>query len=233
MNNHQNILSFDTKAEQDLALAKDAAQTLSNAINEKGAAILVVSGGSTPLDFFKLLSEQDLTWSKVTITLADERWVTAEHDDSNEKLVRENLLVNKASSANFTSLVSQHNTAYDGEDVIEQRLSKLGSFDLLILGMGDDGHTASLFPGATALNDGLDMTSDKACLAVTPLHAPHQRISMTLPRLLDSQRIIIHIRKTSKMNVLQNALAGTMVEELPVRAILQQQQTPVDVYYAP
>ena len=104
--------------------------------------------------------------------------------------------------------------------------------DLVLLGMGDDGHTASLFPGATALAAGLDLNSGRSCIAVTPTAAPHERISMTLPRLLNTERLIIHISGENKQKVLDQALAGNDVKELPIRSVLQQSQLPVTVYWA-
>ncbi len=114
----------------------------------------------------------------------------------------------------------------------QQALAELGTFTVVILGMGDDGHTASLFPGSDALAAGLDMDSGRDCIAVTPLHAPHQRMSLTLPRLLNSQQIVIHISGASKQQVLSQAEAGDDVMELPIRSILQQQQAPLSIYWA-
>jgi 6-phosphogluconolactonase len=98
--------------------------------------------------------------------------------------------------------------------------------------MGDDGHTASLFPGSTTLAAGLDMKSGNTCLSVQPLEAPHERMSMTLPRLLNSRKIILHLSGDNKLDVLNQALNGDDIEELPVRAVLSQSLAPVDIYWA-
>ena len=98
--------------------------------------------------------------------------------------------------------------------------------------MGDDGHTASLFPATEALALGLDMSSGRTAIAVTPTAAPHQRMSMTLPRLLNTQQIIIHISGESKQDVLQAAKSGDDIAELPIRAILNQQVAPLSIYWA-
>ena len=111
----------------------------------------MVSGGRTPMGFFHLLSQQVLDWSKVTVLLADERWVDAGHADSNEKLVRENLLINEPAKATYLALKNDAEQALDGEAECEAALAGLDTFTVLILGMGDDGHTASLFPGSEAL----------------------------------------------------------------------------------
>jgi len=226
------MLEFENASALDIALSKKVSGLLAASIESQGSASLVVSGGRTPMGFFHLLSQQALDWSKVTVLLADERWVDADHAASNEKLVRENLLINEASQASYLALKNSADQAVDGEAECAQALAELGTFTVVILGMGDDGHTASLFPGSDALAAGLDMDSGRDCIAVTPLDAPHQRMSLTLPRLLNSQQIVIHISGASKQQVLSQAEAGDDVMELPIRSILQQQQAPLSIYWA-
>jgi 6-phosphogluconolactonase len=164
--------------------------------------------------------------------LADERWVDPSHCDSNEKLVKENLLTNNASEAKFLPLKNNAVTAMDGTKKLESLLAAVKEFTVVILGMGDDGHTASLFPGSEALGLGLDLSSGRHCVAVTPLDAAHERMSMTLPRLLSAKQIIIHLCGESKKRVLDQVCAGDDVFELPVRAVLQQRNAPVSVYWS-
>lgn len=230
--NNPAIEKFATREVLDKHLADKTAGLLSAAVDSRGSATLVVSGGSTPLNFFRILSQRQLPWGNITITLADERWVAPDHADSNEKLVREKLLVNRAAEARFLPLKNSADSAEEGEAACEKSLAALGGFDLLILGMGGDGHTASLFPGAKALPLGLDMQSGRTCVAVEPLTAPHQRMSMTLPRLLNAQEIVVHITGADKKAVLDKAAAIDDQSLLPVAAILQQQQTPVTVCWA-
>jgi 6-phosphogluconolactonase len=226
------MLEFENTSALDIALAEQTTAMLAADINASGSASLVVSGGRTPMGFFHLLSQQDLDWSAVTITLADERWVDNQHQDSNEKLVRENLLINNAVQANFVAAKNAATDAVDGEADLEQSLATIGRFTVVILGMGDDGHTASLFPDAERLALGLDMHSGRTAIAVTPPVAPHQRISMTLPRLLDAQQVVIHISGAGKQAVLQAAHGGDDIAELPIRAILNQQIAPLKIYWA-
>jgi 6-phosphogluconolactonase len=226
------MLKFENTSALDAALTAKVSNLLSSAIATVGEASLVVSGGRTPVGFFHLLSQCELDWSKVTIALADERWVNADHAASNEKLVRENLLINEAHKAHYLALKTDAENALEGEAECQQRLNTIGRFTVVILGMGDDGHTASLFPGSETFERGLDMHSGADCIAVTPLDAPHQRMSMTLPRLLNTESLVIHISGASKQQVLTQANAGDDVMELPIRAILQQQQTPVSIYWA-
>lgn len=226
------MLEFENTSALDIELAEMVVAMLAADIESKGAASLVVSGGRTPMDFFHLLSEQSLDWSAVTVTLADERWVDNDHKDSNEKLVRENLLINEAHQAQFVSLKNSATDAVDGEAECEQALAAIDQFTLVILGMGDDGHTASLFPATEALALGLDMSSGRTAIAVTPTAAPHQRMSMTLPRLLNTQQIVIHISGAGKQDLLQAAKSGDDIAELPIRAILNQQVAPLSIYWA-
>jgi len=227
-----NMVEFENTSALDIELAEKVAALLAADIQARGKASLVVSGGRTPMGFFHLLSQQLLDWSSVTVTLADERWVDADHQDSNEKLVRENLLINEAHQAQFISLKSAAKNAVDAESECEQALAYAGQFTVVILGMGDDGHTASLFPGTEALALGLDMNSGRTAIAVTPTAAPHQRMSMTLPRLLNAGQVIIHISGSSKQDVLLAAQNGDNAAELPIRAILGQQVAPLSVYWA-
>ena len=227
-----NMVEFENTSALDIELAEKVAALLAADIQARGKASLVVSGGRTPMGFFHLLSQQLLDWSSVTVTLADERWVDADHQDSNEKLVRENLLINEAHQAQFISLKSAAENAVDAESECEQALASAGQFTVVILGMGDDGHTASLFPGTEALALGLDMNSGRTAIAVTPTAAPHQRMSMTLPRLLNAGQVIIHISGSSKQDVLLAAQNGDNAVELPIRAILGQQVAPLSVYWA-
>ena len=227
-----NMVEFENTSALDIELAEKVAALLAADIQARGKASLVVSGGRTPMGFFHLLSQQLLDWSSVTVTLADERWVDADHQDSNEKLVRENLLINEAHQAQFISLKSAAENAVDAESECEQALASAGQFTVVILGMGDDGHTASLFPGTEALALALDMNSGRTAIAVTPTAAPHQRMSMTLPRLLNAGQVIIHISGSSKQDVLLAAQNGDNAAELPIRAILGQQVAPLSVYWA-
>lgn len=227
-----NKLDFSSRQALDEALAHTVAGILRGAIARWGEASLVVSGGSTPVNFFRVLSAASLDWSRVTILLADERWVPPEHQDSNERLVRENLLVGAAANAHFVPLKTPHVSASEAELEVAATLAGIGRFDLVMLGMGSDGHTASLFPGKDNLAEGLDLNSTKPCLAVEPSTAPYQRMTLTLARLLDSERIFVHITGREKQYVLDQARKAVDPFQLPIAAILCQQKTPVTVFFA-
>lgn len=201
---------------------------LKQAIDKKGHASIAVSGGKTPIPLFKLLSQQDLDWHNVFITLVDDRWVDDTDDASNEKLVLTYLLQNKAKLANFVGLKNSCDNPFDGAEITDKILNKIPMpLDVLILGMGEDGHTASLFPGAANLRAGLDMKSGRKVVGMTPLTAPLDRITLTLPTILDSQNIYLHLVGESKMQVLQQAEKGDDINQMPIRAILQQNKVNV------
>ncbi|MDG1121381.1 MAG: 6-phosphogluconolactonase [Glaciecola sp.] len=201
------------------------------AIAEKGQASLIVSGGNTPKPLFAALSQADLDWSKVVISLADDRWVDINDDASNDKLVREHLLVGKAAAAKFISLKHDFADANDAVVACEAALDDVQMpFDVLILGMGEDGHTASLFPCSQELPAGLDLDSGKKYIAVQPTTAPHQRMSLTLPALLASNHIFLHLTGDAKQAVVAQALASTETQ-MPIKAVLDRAN--VQLMWAP
>ena len=219
-------------------LALQLSERLTAAIHERGCASLIVSGGSTPRDLFGKLSQYELSWQYVTVSLSDERWVSPASEDSNENLVRRLLLKNEASIATFVPLKNHHGSPDTGEQECEAALAEIPSpFDVVILGMGDDGHTASLFPYADDLDAALDLNSGKQCKAIVPKelpeHAPYARMTMTLPRLLESKHIILLFSGDAKWSLYEEAVAGDDVRQYPVRSVLKQSKTPVSVYWAP
>lgn len=216
------------------ALAGEIKVDLEEAIAVRGTASLVVSGGRTPSKLFEQLRTEALDWSKVWITLADERWVETTSPASNEKFVRETLLTGRAANAHFVGLKNPAPAPEAGADWATRALTRVPHpFDVVLLGMGDDGHTASLFAGSLALNKALDRSAPPGCIAINSLTAPHARLSLNLAALLDARRVIVHIEGESKWQVYHRAKAPGPVAELPVRAVLHQKEVPTDVYWAP
>ena len=207
---------------------------LEEAIAARAAAGLVVSGGRTPEGLFKNLRNEPLDWSRVWITLADERWVDTASPQSNERLVREVLLQGKAAAAHFIGL---KNTAAAPEQGVEWAWRSIKRiprpFDIVLLGMGEDGHFASLFPGSLGIVRALDLTAPPGCVAMNALAEPHARISLNLPALLDTRRVMLLITGHAKWQVYERARTAGSSSELPIRALLQQKQVPVDVYWSP
>lgn len=225
------IKKFRTPHDLNVDLALRVAGHLETDISLHGRATAVVSGGRTPIGFFQQLAKQDIAWDRVSITLADERWVDASHSDSNERLVRENLLIHRATDASFISLKNKAISAQEGQKELATRLKQVGKFSAVVLGMGNDGHTASLFPGMTNLVTGLDMESGLDCLATSPDTAPHERITLTLPRLLRSTIMFLHLTGTSKLQMLEEVLEGRDIYEFPIRSVLQQKVTDLEIFY--
>ena len=221
---------FTSREALDSVLAGHIAKLLAADILRRGSASLAVSGGSTPKGLFAQLSNSDLDWSRVWITLVDERWVEPDHDDSNERLVRENLLQNRASMANFIGLKSPGNDAAAGLAATATQLAPLPRpFTCVVLGMGGDGHTASWFPQARNLAELVDPETSSELGATDPVTAPHQRITFTLPAVLGSGEIIIHITGEEKRAV----LAKAKDKHYPIAVITEQKCTPACIWWAP
>ncbi len=147
-----NMHIFENPSALAEALADDVGARLAAAIAARGTASFAVSGGSTPKAFFRSLSRRELDWSKVTLTLVDERFVPPENERSNHRLVADNLLKDRAAQARFVPLYHQAETAEAAAAIASDRTASLGApFDVVVLGMGTDGHTASFFPGGRAL----------------------------------------------------------------------------------
>jgi 6-phosphogluconolactonase len=215
------------------AMADDIADLLRAAIDDRGRASLVVSGGSTPEAMFRCLSEQTLAWDCVTVTLADERWVPPDADDSNERLVRTALLQGPAAVARFVSLKNPAPTPEDGLAETEHALHAVPRpFDVMVLGMGADGHTASLFPGTAELPAALDMTAAPACASVRP-PGLQPRMTLTLAAILDSRHILLLLAEREKWEIYKRALASTDATEMPIRAVFTHSKAPIEVYWAP
>lgn len=191
-------------------LAASIAQLLQEQIVASGSGSLVVSGGSTPAPVFARLSQADVDWAKVSVTLADERWVPPGHADSNESLVRDTLLANKASAASFVSLYRPDIAPENAVTAISQDIAQMSQpFTVTILGMGTDGHTASLFPDApeSELINAMALDNNEQVVIMHPPSVPQVRISLTRAALLNSHHRILHITGESKRQVLGDALA--------------------------
>jgi 6-phosphogluconolactonase len=225
------LQSFGDTSALNIDFAGRLVHILQQAIEHRGEAYLVVSGGNTPKALFNTLSQAALAWNKVTVLLADDRWLDATQPDSNERLVKASLLQNNASAARFVSLYADTASAFDGVTEVLARISELPTFDAVILGMGEDGHTASLFPCSKQLQSGL-ADDAAAVLAVEPQTAPYQRMSLSLPRLLNSRHIFLHLVGANKLAVLQRAMAEQDVLTMPIRAFLHHPVAQVTVMYS-
>ncbi|MDP2697395.1 6-phosphogluconolactonase [Thalassospira sp.] len=228
--------TFKSGDEMLAAMVVDTVTRLEEAIATRGHASMAVAGGRFPQPLFRKLSAVVLDWEKVTITLGDDRWVGVDDDQSNEKLVRDNLLIDKAAAATFVSLKTGHDSPEDAVADLNDRLATQISWplDIVYLGMGDDGHTASLFPSSAPddLKRGLYPEKGELVAAARPAVSPVPRISMTLPALLNARYIGIHITGQSKWSTYETAKNGNDIAEMPVRGILKQTDIPVDLWWS-
>lgn len=218
----------------DLRLAARIAAVLDDGQRKQGHASLALSGGSTPIGLYRQLSTISRDWSSTFITLVDERWVATDHPDSNEKLVRTCLLQNEATTAALIGLATADSAPAEAIATVARRLDTLPlPLDVVVLGMGEDGHTASWFSGADNLCQALDPDGDTRLIAVVPPKAPHERMTLTLSQVLNSRLLVLQIVGDEAMQLLEKALSSGPVAELPVRAVLRQAVVPVEVYWAP
>jgi 6-phosphogluconolactonase len=215
-------------------LASDIAAQLTHAMAARGRASLLISGGHSPTRLFEQLRTRMLDWSQVSIALVDERWVEPSDPASNERLVRENLLRDAAAAAGFFGLKNSASSPELGAASAWQALAHIARpADITVLGMGEDGHVASLFPGSPNLTSALDLQAPGGCISMWSPRAPQARLSMNLRALLDSRRIVILILGEAKLRTYGAACAAGPVEEMPVRAVLRQKQVPVEVIWSP
>ena len=226
--------AFDTRPALAEALADAVAATLSGAITERGGASLAVSGGSTPKLFFEVLSTRDIAWEKVTVTLVDERFVPPDSDRSNHLLVAMHLLKNAASGAKFVPLYHAGTTAEEAAVTASRETCGIDEpFDVVILGMGTDGHTASFFPGGSNLTEALDAASTRGVITMQAEGAGEPRLTFTFSALRDARLLVLHIEGEEKKRVLALAETEGPEEVLPVRAVLNRALSPLEIYWAP
>lgn len=212
-------------------LGMEICAQLKSALATQQSASLVVSGGSTPKPLFEFLRKQEITWQRVTITLADERCVSAKDDANNGKMIQEILLRDHASHANFISLYDE---VIDNESAIsraEEKLKKIPlPYDVVILGMGPDGHTASIFPSGTNLDAALDLQTKAECLLVDPVTVTPLRITQTRKRLINTKFLALHFTGQDKRDLFNSIIKTGQKNELPISAFIYQDQTPLNIF---
>ena len=216
------------------AIAAHVADALRAAIAARGQASLAVSGGKSPIPMFEALREQALDWAKVTVVLVDERVVPRDHEASNTALVARHLLQGKAAEARFLPFFREVAPQFNAEvldalviDASDRTAALPWPLDVAVLGMGEDAHTASLFPGAPGYARAI--ATDQRLAWVVPDTAPHARISFTLSALLAARELVLSIAGTSKLAVYRRAVEKAD-ETLPISLVLNQSITPISVW---
>lgn len=212
-------------------LAEDVAEQLATAIAETGKATLAVPGGTTPAPFLKHLSLADLNWSAVDVMLTDERFVPEDSERSNTRLLRETLFINNAVSANFIPFYAPAEKPEDVLKALSGAVKDALPLDVCVLGMGTDMHTASLFPEADMLTEGLDETTTAVLLPMRAPNAPEPRITLTAPVLRAAKNIHILITGQDKKTALEQAFIKGPTSQAPIRTILSAPTT-VLIHYA-
>lgn len=213
--------------------------TLNGLVETRGKASIAVSGGSTPGPLYTQLSQQELPWSAIKVSLVDERWVDEVHPDSNARLVKHTLLQHHAQRATFVGMKTSANTPESAAETLHGILARhVMPLDLVILGMGQDGHTASFLPRGKGLERALSADCPTLCTAVTPTKESraspsHARMTLSLNTLLGAGQRILYVTGADKRKVLEDAFSPGPVENLPVRAVLHDSQSLIEVYYAP
>jgi len=214
-----NLHNFEDLEQQSQHLADVVAQILQTQIEKNGSASLAVSGGSTPQKTFELLSKNELDWARVTITLVDDRWLANDQADSNQQLVEKNLLQNHAAKAQFIPLYQEGLSAFEASDKVNALFTDIKQpFDVVLLGMGNDGHTASLFPCSEQISEGLSTRA--TYLATQPTTAPYERMSLSAQAIEAASHLFLQLKGADKQATLSKALKGDKHLEMPIRRFL-------------
>lgn len=228
---------FESREAMIDAVYEHTINALKSALNDDGEASFLVSGGSSPAPIYQRLSEAEIAWENIKVALVDERWVDYDHDKSNEAFIVKTLLQNNAANAKLVGMKNTSSTAAGGLAQCEEAYQTLARpFTATVLGMGPDGHTASLFPHAQGLDKALE--TDALCSAITAQQSEvtgdcTERMTLSLAGIANSQHVLLLISGDEKLATYREAMAGGDVAAMPVRAILQQDDVPVTVYWAP
>ncbi len=221
---------FEARDAASAAAATRIAELLEYRLEHQPRASLVVSGGTSPLDCFRALARTPLEWDRVEVLLSDERWVPPDNEDSNEKLAREALLVDAAAAAELKPVYAEGMTPEQRCDDLQDPLPVL-PFSCSLIGMGADGHFASLFPDADNLDLGLNVESGRLYIPVATEASPHPRVSMTLAGISRSDEIVLLFFGEEKLAVYEQAREDA--NGFPVSKLLRQKRAPVRVFWAP
>lgn len=222
---------FPDSAAQAAALAQAVAGSLRRRLQQQGHAVLAVSGGRSPVQFFQQLARQALNWPDVTVTLVDERLVPPNHADSNAALVRRHLLQHCAARARFLPLVDTQTDIASPATALSAANAHFPAPDIAVLGMGTDGHTASLFPQAPQLANAVSPECRTQLVHTSPICADHERIGMSLNALAAVPQLFLSVQGAEKLAVLEQAAAASDTS-LPLSLLLHRPKVSCHVYYA-
>jgi 6-phosphogluconolactonase len=216
-----------------VGLTADFSEKLAEVIKKRRKASLALAGGATPGPLYDALSNVPINWEKVSVTLTDERWVHPQDPASNEFLVRDLLLRRRAAVATFVPFKTNHTKASGGAATTEKRIAPIMPFDICLLGMGPDGHIASLIPGAEGYAAAVDPEGTKKVAGIhsaTAAGSP-ERMTLTVPGILSSRRVVLLFMGQDKLTVYQEAKEGR--GNSPIKDLLMQKKVPVHAFWAP
>ena len=221
-------------------MARACATRIARAIDEglaaRRAAAIALAGGRTSPPILERIAAEPRKWSHVTIVPTDERWVTVDHPDCNLRQLRQGFAL--APGIRWIGLVPDRAPGNANTKHANWALKAVaGPFDAVLLGMGADGHFASLFPGAPELAAALDPEGTEAAIAIVPdplpSAGPHPRVSLTLPRLLNSRRVLLALTGEEKRETLRRAQRDADPMQLPVAALLHAPDAKIEIHWSP
>ncbi len=226
--------TFPTRDAWAEAAANALAEALADALAAGGRALFAGSGGSTPSPIYARLSEADLDWAEVTATLVDERYVPETSPDSNAALLKRTLLTGRAAAARFTPLYSPAVTVDRAAAIASQALAAEGRpLDAVLLGMGEDGHICSMFPGSPTLTTLLTPSLKPAVYGVPAgrdgAAPPQERLTLNLPWLVSARRLVLALTGAGKRAVYEREAAGDPAVN-PIAALIAA-NAPLEVFW--
>lgn len=220
-----NIIRYETLEAQTKDLARVVAQELGDAIKKHRKATLAVPGGTTPGPFLTQLSLEDIDWSRVTVTLTDERWVPATSERSNFALLQDRLGRNKARKAQFFPIYRDAQTPEEVYEEIESALSPYLPIDVCVVGMGEDMHTASLFPNAEGLDAALSEDNNCSLAPIRIANSGEMRLTLTAFAFNQARFHHVLIKGENKIKALEQAEQTLSLRDAPIRLIFNQPHT--------
>lgn len=216
----------------DQELAEYVISVLEFDLEIRGEASILVSGGSTPLNLFKILSHYEIAWESVNVILVDERFVPDQHPDQNGSMVKANLLKNNAAKARFQSMVLNPTDSKNNLSLVRSQMQLIKRpFSIVILGMGGDGHTASLFPNAPELDEGMSFNTNDDIIITHPTEAPHERITFTRKALLNTHHLTLHCYGKEKKNILDTVNSLSDYRPYPIEGFVHQELVDLKVFW--
>ena len=223
---------YDSPGEMAEAVAGDVGFIVESALDARGACLLALPGGKTPQPIFARLAEAKLAWKKVTIIPTDERLVPMQDERSNVRAIAKAFLPTGARVIPIAADIADHKLAGNSADAVLQDLA--WPPDLCWLGMGEDGHTASIFAGPD-LQDALDAPKARRAVGVIPdplpAEAPVPRVTLTRAAILSARTILITVTGDKKRALLEQAIADGQSSRLPIGRVLAEAEQPIDIHW--